>query len=97
ARECDALPAPVRSWLSSFAWSPVENLTRANKDVLWLHLALLKSRRDRWSVATRRLFPLRVPHEKLAARLRYHASALFPALKDGVRWWGRRTPSSTIS
>ena len=97
ARECDALPAPVRSWFRSFSWSPIQNLTQANKDVLWLHLLLLKSRRDQWRVASNRLLPLRVPHEKLEARLRYHASALFPVLRDGVRWWWRRTASSTIS
>lgn len=97
AREYDALPAPVRSWFRSFSWSPVHNLTRANKDVLWLHLALLKSRGDRWKVGSNRLLPVRIPHEAFQGRLRYHASALFPALKDGVRWWWRRTTSSTIS
>lgn len=97
AQECEALPAPVTSWLGRFAWSPVENLTRANKDVLWLHLALLKSRRDRWHVASSRLLPLRVPYEAFPTRLRYHASALLPALRAGVRWWWTRTTSSTIS
>jgi hypothetical protein len=97
AHQCEQLPAEVSSWLKHFAWSPIKNLTGANKDVLWLHMALLKSRRDRWRVASRRLLPLRVPHEKLDARLRYHASALLPALKGGVRWWWRRTTSSTIS
>jgi len=97
AQECEALPAPVSSWLRRFAWSPVENLTHANKDVLWLHLALLKSPRDRWRVAGNRLLPMRVPHEAFEARLGYHASALFPALRDGVRWWWSRTTSSTIS
>jgi hypothetical protein len=97
ARECDTLPAPVRSWFKSFAWSPIHNLTRANKDVLWLHLALLKSRRDKWKVASNRLLPLRAPHEPFHTRLQYHASALVPALRDGARWWWSRTTSSTIS
>jgi hypothetical protein len=97
AQECETLPSPVQSWLRSFAWSPVENLARPNKDVLWLHLALLKSRRDRWSVAASRLLPVKIPHEQIPARFRYHASAFLPALRGGLLWRWRRTASSTIS
>lgn len=97
ARECESLPQPVKSWFDRFSWSPIQNLAHPNKDVLWLHLALIESSRDRWQVAVNRLFPLRRPHEKLEARLRYHASALFPALRDGMRWWLGRTASSTAS
>jgi Uncharacterised nucleotidyltransferase len=95
--EFETLPASVRSWFKNFAWSPVENLTRPNKDVLWLHLALVQSRTDRWRVAANRLLPLRLPHERLDTRLKYHASALLPALHEGARWWWRRTASSTAS
>ncbi len=91
------LPTPILSWFKSYAWSPIENLTRPNKDVLWLHLSLLKSRSDRWRVAANRLLPLRIPHERLDTRLRYHASALLPALHEGARWWWSRTASSTVS
>jgi hypothetical protein len=93
----ETLPTPIMSWFKNYAWSPIENLTRPNKDVLWLHLSLLKSRSDRWRVAANRLLPLRVPHERLDARLRYHASALLPALHEGARWWWSRTASSTVS
>jgi hypothetical protein len=97
AEQFEMLPEDIRSWFKNFAWSPVENLIRPNKHVLWLHLSLVESRIDRWKVAANRLLPLRVPHERLDARLRYHASALLPALQEGARWWLSRTASSTVS
>jgi hypothetical protein len=104
AQECAALPAPVAQWFREFAWSPVHNLTGANKDVVWLHLALVDGWRERLSVLKERLVPLRLPHHeeagdyraRLQERLRYHAAAFVPALRGGVRWW-RRTASSTVS
>jgi hypothetical protein len=96
ADECEKLPDTITSWLRSYAWSPIDNLTRPNKDVLWLHLALLETRRDRWSVALQRLLPLKAPHDAFTSRAKYHASALVPALREGVRWRWRRTASSTV-
>ena len=97
AEQFEMLPEAIRSWFKDFAWSPIENLSRPNKDVLWLHLSLLESRSDRWRVAANRLLPLRIPHERPDARLRYHASALLSALHEGARWWWSRTASSTAS
>jgi hypothetical protein len=90
--------APVKAWFDNFAWSPVANLAGANKDTVWLHLALVGNWRDRIRVFCERMLPLRLPqHEKLSRRLRYHAGALAPALASGLRWWWRREAASTAS
>ena len=59
--EIAQLPAATRAWFDEFALSPASGLFRSNKDELWLHLSLLKSRRDAWSVTKRRLLPERLP------------------------------------
>jgi len=91
------LPDSVRSWFREFAWSPVVNLIEPNKDVVWLHLALVKRFTDRLAVMRSRLTPLRLPREALAKRVRYHAAGSTLALVRGARWWLRRTASSTAS
>jgi hypothetical protein len=95
----------VRSWFERFAFSPVVNLLQPNKDVVWLHAALLPNARDRWSVLAKRLVPLRLPDQgeaegasysgRFFRRARYHARALASALWNGVRW--RWAASSTAS
>ena len=57
----DQLPAAVRSWFDTFAESPLTRQFRPQKNELWLHLSLLSSAGDRWSIARRRLFPARLP------------------------------------
>jgi len=91
------LPENVEAWFQHFAWSPIANLAGGNKDVVWLHLALLENWRDRAAVLRRRLAPLRLPHQdaSFAERLRYHAAALAPALSSGLRWRLRRNTVST--
>lgn len=59
--EVAQLPGATRAWFDQFALSPAAGLFRSNKDELWLHLSLLKSRRDAWKVTRRRLFPERLP------------------------------------
>ena len=85
----DALPDRVHAWFATFALSPLESLTQPNKDVLWLHLALLVRLTDRIAVARQRLLPLRLPAaeeatgsylEHVAKRGRYHALTLAGAL-----------------
>lgn len=61
AEEIGQFSAPVRAWFSEFAISPAAAPYDSNKDELWLHCALLDSRRDAWSVARRRLLPLNLP------------------------------------
>jgi hypothetical protein len=103
------LPGSVTAWMGEFAWSPVINLTRPNKDVLWLHLALVHGLRDRLAVLRSRLTPLRLPDGDespdrdprfrgarfLWKRVRYHAAGSTLAVARGARWWLRRTTSST--
>jgi hypothetical protein len=103
------LPDSVTAWLREFAWSPVVNLTRPNKDVVWLHLALVHGLRACLAVLRSRLTPLRVPdgdespegHSRFGGarfvwkRLRYHAAGSTLAVARGARWWLRRTTSST--
>jgi hypothetical protein len=90
-------PKSADAWFDDFAWSPIANLTRPNKDTVWLHLALLNRWPDRIRVFCHRLFPMRRPHEKFLTRLRYHARALAPALANGLRGWRRRDAASTAS
>ncbi|HEY4361475.1 MAG TPA: nucleotidyltransferase family protein [Bryobacteraceae bacterium] len=94
----------VTAWFEQFAWSPAENISRPNKDTVWLHVALTDSLRDRVRVFIDRLLPPRMPHHdetpyaaRLGARLRYHAAAFAPALASGFRWWWRRDTPSTAS
>ena len=92
----------VETWFADFAWSPVANLTGANKETIWLHLMLVQNWQDRIRVFWHRMVPMRLPHEegtsygnRLRSRLRYHAGAFAPALASGVRWWWRRAAAST--
>jgi hypothetical protein len=55
------LPAGAARWFDTFAASPLCSSWRAHKDELWLHCSLLNSAADRWRVAQRRLFPMRLP------------------------------------
>ncbi len=95
-QEVDRLSSRARVWFEEFAWSPVLNLLAPNKDVLWLHMALLSSVRDCLTVLRRRLLPLHVPGRGgVGERASYHASAILPALASGFRWCWRSTASRT--
>jgi MFS family permease len=59
--EIERLPASALAWFDAFALSPATQRFRPNKDELWLHLALLNSAGDAFSVARRRLFPTNLP------------------------------------
>jgi hypothetical protein len=84
--EWSAMPARIREWFRAYAWSPLRNLTVPNKDVLWLHLALLPRLADRAAVARARLLPLRLRRRGEAwRRLRYHAVALARAIATAAR------------
>lgn len=61
AAEIDRLPGVVQRWFQKFSNSPLEGMFRENKDALWLHLGLLESARDRFSILLPRLFPLWMP------------------------------------
>jgi hypothetical protein len=59
--EMERLPAATKAWFEEFATSPAGHRFHSRKDELWLHLSLLGSGQDAWSVARRRLFPGRLP------------------------------------
>jgi hypothetical protein len=59
--EGEPLPQATEAWFREFALSPAVGLFHSRKDELWLHMSLLRSREDAWSVARRRLFPERLP------------------------------------
>jgi hypothetical protein len=61
ADEIANLPAATKAWFEHFATSPATAIFHPQKDELWLHLSLLESRRDRWSIARLRLFPINRP------------------------------------
>jgi hypothetical protein len=94
-RECRALPGPVQAWFRDYAFSPLVNLAEPNKDVLWLHMALLPRWIDRFAVAARKLVPVRLPRATERgdrwSRIRYHAVALARVLLTGSR---RRPPTA---
>jgi len=61
SQEIERLSPDVIRWLEAYSWSPIVSLFHPNKDELWLHWALLESRRDRVAVVRRRLLPERLP------------------------------------
>jgi len=70
-----------RQWRDALAFSgssPARSVFDSDKDELWLHWALLESRRDAWSIALRRLLLASLP---LRARDNY-----FPETK---RTWSQ--------
>jgi Uncharacterised nucleotidyltransferase len=99
--EIAQLPRGARAWFAEFATSPAVQAFRPNKDELWLHLSLLERRRDRWSVARRRLLPGNLPPPSratesqssqevyaawFASRLRHHVVSLATASASYRRW-----------
>jgi MFS family permease len=59
--EIERLPDSTRKWFDEFAASPATSPFLPNKDELWLHLNLLQSAEDRFSVARRRMLPGNLP------------------------------------
>ena len=60
-QEVEQLPEGTRAWFDSFGTATAGRLFEASKPELWLHISLLDSRRDAWSVARRRLLPFTLP------------------------------------
>lgn len=70
--EMERLSEPIRSWVATFAETPVALFSQA-KNELWLHLSLLDPGRSRFAVLRRRLLPLRPPAMAESAHLPPHA------------------------
>jgi hypothetical protein len=104
-REWSMVSPGVRNWFADEAFSPVENLIRPNKNVVWLHRALLPRRLDRVALLVSRLLPARLPERSeawnrsygahLFRRAQYHGLALARTVWSGWRW--RKTAASAAS
>ncbi|MGD0667991.1 MAG: MFS transporter [Bryobacteraceae bacterium] len=62
-REMAALPSATEQWFTDLATAPVASEFNSNKEELWLHVSLIEARRDKWSVARRRLLPGNLPRD----------------------------------
>lgn len=60
AAEIEQLPATQRAWLERFAFSPISNDQRPNKDELFLHLSMV-ARHRMPAILRRRLLPAQLP------------------------------------
>jgi len=86
ANEVVGLNEPVRRWLDRFAFSPLRQQSRPNRDQLWLHLALVPSMAGRARVLLRNFFPVHAGRRRIlsASRLRHYAATLAPTLLHGL-------------
>jgi len=89
------LPLNVRLWICRYCFSPIESLFSANKDELWLNLALIPSLRGKIGVARRRLFPVQAAGggdreqpgaRSFAAKAGHHIGLLPRTFCSGFRW-----------
>lgn len=103
--EVGALPPPIHRWFELYAWSPLESTFRPNKDELWLHLSLLPSASDRWSVMRRRLIPaslpgpvaaIHIPNHQLTVARRIARSARNATFAASRAWYHARTLIPTL-
>ena len=59
--EIAQLSPAIHQWFDRFAWSPLEAWFRPNKDVVWLHAAMVSNTRDRLAVVRNTLLPPKIP------------------------------------
>jgi MFS family permease len=59
-KQIAALPATAKAWFERYGDSPLAPEFNPNKDVVWLHVGLLESARDKRAVIFRRLIPARI-------------------------------------
>ena len=78
--EINRLPVVTKVWFANYADSPFSSSFRENKDALWLHLALIESKRDKRAILFKRLFPMRIPS--------LDAPYIHKAVKDGQNSFG---------
>jgi Uncharacterised nucleotidyltransferase len=90
----------LKAWLFNRSLAPLVSQWRPNKCEIWLHLTLVKTRKDQIKILLRRLFPLSLPSAPqrivsptiLIQRIRFlcsrflrHLFTLAPTLLDGLR------------
>jgi len=85
----------IRLWFTRYPAAPLESSFRPNKHELWLHFALLDSRRDRREVLFQRVLPFALPgpveavylpNDQVTLRMRFRRG-----VKYGVYVLGRAT------
>jgi hypothetical protein len=59
--EIQGLSQQVKAWLAESCLAPLSSEWKPNKREVWLHLALIKNRKDKVKLLVRRLFPLSLP------------------------------------
>ncbi len=59
--DVERLPVGVKSWLKTFSLAPITREWASNKSETWLHLALIRKRKNKARVLFRRLLPTSVP------------------------------------
>jgi hypothetical protein len=90
----NGLPAEARAWFGRFAFAPLANLLRPNKNVLWLHRELVEGWWDRHALVWSGWLPVkRPPPGRAMERVVFHTRALAAALSGAARL--RRTSSRT--
>ncbi|MBZ5625221.1 MAG: MFS transporter [Acidobacteriia bacterium] len=85
--EMERLPAATQAWFEKFATSPAAWPFHPRKDELWLHLSLLDSPRDAWSVARRRLLPGRLPGQVDAIYIPHRDMSWSRRALKQMRYW----------
>lgn len=55
------LPGTLKSWLKEFSLAPLAREWKPNKSEIWLHLAFIEKRKDKFRVLGRRLIPIALP------------------------------------
>jgi predicted MFS family arabinose efflux permease len=104
--EMKRLPDDVKRWLATYPWSPIEALFWPNKDELWLHWALIDSRRDRVAMLRRRLLPehlpgpfgaTHVPKSQITWRMRVHNRGSYLKYLASRLWHHARALPSTVA
>ena len=98
--EIFTLDDKLKAWLADLWLAPLISQWRPNKREVWLHLTLVKTRKDQVKILLRRLFPLSLPsgpqtlisptiliqHIRfLGSRFVRHLSTLAPTILDGLR------------
>jgi hypothetical protein len=90
----------LKAWLANLWLAPLISQWRPNKREVWLHLTLVKTRKDQAKILLRRLFPLSLPSgpqsiisptiliqhiRSLGSRFVRHLFTLAPTILDGLR------------
>jgi MFS family permease len=96
AEQIDGLVPEIQQWLCHFQSSPLELMFTPNRDGVWLHAALLKSRRAKLAVVRRALLPGRVPSfEPAAQNEAIHRNLVGPRYSNRIASYSRYIVSRT--